>query len=277
MGIGTGLGVAGLASAGIGAAASISASGTQSNAANNAANLQAQSAAAATAEQQREFNVQQTNEAPFLATGQNAAQQLETGLQPGGSLVQPWTNTFTAPTAATEQNDPGYQFRLQQGQQALENSASASGGLLNGNTAVAEQQYGQNYASNEYSNVYNRALTQYQQQYNIFQNNQANQFNRLSAASGGGQVAAGQLGQQGQAAAQNIGNIATTSGAQIGQQMNNAAAARASGYVGVANAASSGANSVGQGLMLQSLLNNQNAATGSTQSLQQQMANTTYS
>src|ERR1039458_1492341 len=44
------------------------------------------------------LNVQQTNEAPFLATGQNAAQQLETGLQPGGSLVQPWTNTFTAPT-----------------------------------------------------------------------------------------------------------------------------------------------------------------------------------
>lgn len=262
MGIGTTIGVigGGLASAGIGAAASSSAANAQAGAANNAANLQASEADKATAEQQREFNIQQGNEAPFLATGQDAAKQLEAGLQPGGSLVQPWTNTFAPPTAATEQNDPGYQFRLQQGQQALENSASARGGLLSGNTAVAEQQYGQDYSSNEYSNVYNRALQQYQQNYNIFQNNQANQFNRLSAASGGGQVAAGQLGQQGQAAAQNIGNIALTSGAQIGNQINNAAAARASGYIGSSNAITGGINNIGQSLMLQSLLNNQNNA-----------------
>jgi hypothetical protein len=61
-----------------------------------------------------------------------------------GSLSQ-----FQAPTAATEQNDPGFQFRLQQGQQALERSAAAKGGLLTGGTAQAEQQFGQDYASNE--------------------------------------------------------------------------------------------------------------------------------
>ena len=247
------LGIAGLVGAGLGAGASISAAGTQADAANNAANLQAQQAANSLAEQKREYDIQQKNEAPFLATGQDASRQLQAGLQPGGSLVQPWTNSFTAPTNVTEQNDPGYQFRLQQGQQMLENSAASRGSLLSGNTATAEQQYGQDYASNEYSNVYNRALTEYQNKYNIFQNNQANQFNRLSTAAGGGQVAAGQLGQQGQAAASNIANINMASGQQIGQQMNNAAAARASGYVGAANSLNSGISTLGQVQMLKSL------------------------
>lgn len=260
MGIGTGLGVAGIASAAIGAGTSLAAAGTQSDAANNAANLQAQEAQNSLDFQKQQWATQQQNEAPFLATGQAAATQLGQDLAPGGSLMQPWTQQFQAPTAATEQNDPGYQFRLQQGQQALENSASARGGLLGGNTAVAEQQYGQNYASNEYQNVYERALGQYQQQYNIFQNNQANQFNRLSAASGGGQVAAGQLGQQGQSAASTVAGINTAAGQQIGNSIQNAAAARASGYVGAGNAISGGLTSLSQAQLLAMLLQNQGSS-----------------
>jgi hypothetical protein len=254
----TALAIGGLAiGAAGGIAAGVGASG-QADAANNAANLQASAADKSIAEQRREFDINQRNQAPFLATGQDAARQLREGLQPGGSLVEPWKNSFTAPTAATEQNDPGYQFRLQQGQQMLENSAASRGSLLDGNTAMAEQQYGQDYASNEYSKVYERALGQYQQQYNIFQNNQANLFNRLSAASGGGQIAANQLGQLGQTSAANIGSINMNSAERIGQQMNNAAAARASGYVGGFNSIGSALNGVTQAQMLQQLLGNQN-------------------
>lgn len=50
------------------------------------------------------------------------------------------------------QQSPGYQFRLQQGVNALDNSASASGSLLSGAQQKALLEYGQNFGSNEYQN-----------------------------------------------------------------------------------------------------------------------------
>lgn len=66
--------------------------------------------------------------------------------------------TFTAPTAVTMQNDPGYQFRLNEGLKALQASAAARGVLNSGGTLKGIEDYGQNYASQEYGNVFNRAL-----------------------------------------------------------------------------------------------------------------------
>lgn len=153
-----------------------------------------------------------------------------------GSLMHPYGQTFTAPTNVTEQNDPGFQFRLAEGQKALERSAAAKGGLLNGGTSKALNAYAQDYASNEYQNVYNRALGEYQQNYNIFQQNQANQFNRLAALSGIGQTSAGQLNSAGQNYANNAGNLIIGGANAQAQGLNNAAAARASGYYQGANA-----------------------------------------
>lgn len=167
-----------------------------------------------------------------------------TGL-PTGFLAQTWNTPFVPPTDVTEQNDPGFQFRLQQGQQALENSAAARGGLLSGGTAKALDRYAQDYASNEYQNVYNRSLTDYQQAYNIFNQNQANIFNRYADLAGIGQTSAQQLSNAGLTTGSNVGNTLLTSGAQIGQDLNNAAAARASGYVGAANAYGSALGSLG--------------------------------
>jgi hypothetical protein len=162
-----------------------------------------------------------------------------------GSLAQGWNENFNAPTNVTEQNDPGYMFRLQQGQKLLENSAAARGGLLSGNTAQDLSKFGQDYASNEYGNVYQRALGEYQQRYNVFQQNQSNLFNRLAALSGFGQTGTGQLNSAGSFAAGNVGNILMNSGAQIGQNINNAGAARASGYVGAGNAYGSALGGLG--------------------------------
>lgn len=250
----TALGIGAIVSGVAGAGASIAGASAQAGAAKSAAQLQYEEQQSSLAEQRREFGIQQGNEAPFLEAGQASARQLEADLAPGGSLTKQWDQPFVAPTAATEQNDPGYQFRLQQGQQALENSAAARGGVLSTGTAKDLTKFGQDYASNEYSNVYARAVQQYQQAYNIFQQGQANTFNRLSATAGGGQVAAGQLGQEGQAAASNIGNINMTAGAQIGQSYNNAAAATASGYAGAANAFGGGVSNLTGLLTLQQLL-----------------------
>lgn len=153
-----------------------------------------------------------------------------------GSLATGWNQTFQSPNSVTEQNDPGYQFRLQQGQQALQNSAAARGGLLSGGTAKALTDYNQNAASGEYGNVYNRALQNYNTNYNTFTNDQTNTFNRLAALSGQGQVSANNLSASGITAAGNAANIGLTSAGQIGQNINNAGAANASGYINSANA-----------------------------------------
>ena len=59
------------------------------------------------------------------------------------------------------QVDPGYGFRLSEGLKALERSAAARGGLLSGGTGKALTRYGQEMASQEFGNAFNRSLTQY--------------------------------------------------------------------------------------------------------------------
>lgn len=250
----TGLAIAGVAAAGVGAGASIAASKSQANAAKNATAVQQSDQQAALAEQQREFNVNQTNQAPFLNAGQKAVTQLS-DLVPQLNANEAGYANFTAPTAAEAEATPGYQFTLDQGSKALQNSAAARGNLLTGGTATALENYGQGLASTTYQQTYNNALQSYLQNYNKFQSTQADQYNRLAGLAGTGQTAANTLGAAGQAAANNTANIDLTSGAQQGQSIQNAGAATASGYVGAGNAINSGINGIGQTLLLSSLLN----------------------
>lgn len=189
--------------------------------------------------------------------GQGAPAGGATGGNPNigfGSLLSPFSEQFQAPTNVTEQNDPGYQFRLQTGLDQMTNSAAARGGLLSGGTAKAMQDYAQNSASNEYGNVYNRALNEYLNRANLFFTNQSNQFNKLADIAGMGQTTGGQLSNAGLTAGNQIGNTLLTSGAQIGQDINNAGAARASGYVGASNAIGSSLSNLGNLAMLYKFL-----------------------
>jgi len=68
---------------------------------------------------------------------------------------------FQLPNWDEVTQDPGYQFRMNQGQQALQQSAAARGVLNGGGTLKDVLQYGQDYASQEYGNVVNRDLTKY--------------------------------------------------------------------------------------------------------------------
>lgn len=239
----------------IGAAGSMLAGSQQSSAANSAAQLQHQDQAAALAEQQREFGITQGNLAPFLKAGTSAVNTLS-GLisTPGEGLLAPFTGKFQAPTAEEARATPGYEFQLGQGENAIQNSAAAQGGLLSTGALKTLNQFGQGLADTTYSQTYNRAFNEYLQGYNQFQNNQANEFNRLAAASGMGQTTATTLGQLGQQSASNIANINLTGGAQQAGSLLYGGAARASGYAGLANALGGGANNIGQLLFLQQLL-----------------------
>lgn len=236
----------------IGANSAENAASTQANAATQAQQLEAQQQQAALDFQKQTYATGQANEAPYLAAGAGGLNALQYGLGTGGtangsgvgqgSLLTPYNGGqgFTAPTGLTEQNDPGYQARLQLGTDTLQKSAAARGSVLTGGTAKALDSYAQDYASNEYGNVYNRALNSYQTNYNDYNTNQSNQYNKLASLAGAGQATAANTAQQGQAAANNTSQIDLTGGAQQAQQINNAGAATASGYVGSGNAYASG-------------------------------------
>lgn len=75
----------------------------------------------------------------------------------------PWTppSNFTAPTLAEAQAQPGYQFGLQQGQDALQNAAAARGTLRGGGTLKDLFNYTNAAAEQNYGNVFNQNLTTY--------------------------------------------------------------------------------------------------------------------
>lgn len=264
-----GIGAAGaIGGAAISSNAASNAADTQANAADRAAQLQYDASQKALDFQKQQWDTQQANMKPWLDSGQQSLSQLDyllgigpqsgAGINPSsggyGSLLQanPYS-TFTPPTALTEQNDPGYQARLKLGTDALQRSAAARGGLLTGGTAQGLNQYAQDYASNEYGNVYNRAFNTNAANFNQFNQNQADKFNRLGSVSGLGNQTASQLGYLGNQASNNVTNNLLGTASAMGQQYNNAAAANASGMVGSANAwggALSGATSGLSNLML---------------------------
>ena len=113
------------------------------------------------------------------------------------------------------EKDPGYQFRMDEGAKAVERSAAAKGGLNSGRTMKELSRYGQGFASNEFSNAYNR-----------FNTDRDSKYNRLASLAGIGQVATNQVG----AANQNFAN-------QYGANRVAGSQARAAGNIGGLQAA----------------------------------------
>lgn len=195
---------------------------------------------------------QVTSSGQLGASGPNAINQTATsgtdtsgGSGGYGSLLQSYGQQFTAPTGLTEQNDPGYQARLALGTDAIQRSAAARGSVLTGGTAKALDTYAQDYASNEYGNVYNRALQGYQTNYNVWNNDNSNIYNRLMGLTGIGQEATNTAARLGSNASQQVSNNLLSTAQNVGQQGNNAAAATASGYMGSANAWGGALNGIG--------------------------------
>lgn len=216
----------GALTAGIGAAGSIFGGILGGSASSKAA---AQYAAALQGAEQMLSNQEDTglgNFAPYLSAGRQATTSLSSLLgTPGQGLLTPWTRQFQAPTAAQAAQTPGYQFQLQQGENALQNSAAGKGSLLTGRTMADLNNYAQGVASTNYQNTFQNALTQYNSAYQTFQNNQNNTYSRLMGLSGQGLQAAG-----------GAANFMSGIGGDLASLMAGAGAARAGGTIGAANA-----------------------------------------
>jgi hypothetical protein len=128
------------------------------------------------------------------------------------------------------QADPGYAFRMSEGMKGLERSAAARGGLLSGGTLKGIQRFGQDLASQEYTNAFNR-----------YQTNRAAQLNPLQSLAGVGQTTANTLGQAGENYASQSGatsanlantlaNLGMTAGATQGNALLAGQQARSSSY-----------------------------------------------
>lgn len=168
-----------------------------------AVNAQSQAAADANRVNKEIFDIQRADQQPWRQAGMSALTQLQTGMNDmnrGFSM-----NDF--------QKDPGYQFRMDEGLRAIDRSAAARGGLNSGATMKALTRFGQDFASNEYTNAYNR-----------FKNDQNQRFNQLSSLAGVGQVANNQ-----------IGNAAANYGAQTSNNILGVGNAQAANYMSQAN------------------------------------------
>lgn len=151
-----------------------------------------------------------------------------------GLLSQFIGQGFKAPTMDEASQNPGYQFALQEGQKALERSASAKGTLNTGGTLKAITQYGQNLATQNYGDVYNRARGEYN-----------DRFNMLSGSIGVGQGAANNLSNLGMDYASAYGrNLLTGAGAQ-GNAITGAANANSAGRIASADAWSKALSDIG--------------------------------
>ena len=214
-----------------------------SKAASKAADTQADAARYAADLQREQFERQIELQAPFREAGLTAQNRLldYLGLKPGG------TGKYARDFSMRDfQADPGYAFRMSEGMKGLERSAAARGGLLSGATLKGTQRFGQDLASQEYMNAFNR-----------YQTNRANQLQPLQSLMGAGQTSANTLsdaaGRYGQNAAE-----AAYQGAN----------ARASGYVGQANAMNQSigsiANAIGQGVGMYNFMRPQAGMVGAT-------------
>lgn len=124
----------------------------------------------------------------------------------GEGFMRPWDTAWNAPSVDEMRNDPAYQFRMGEGEQAIQRSAAARGNLLTGQTLKDLTAWGQGLASEEFDKIYGRRLGEYQQAYNIYNQNTNNQFNRLSSLAGLGQTANSQMLNASNAFGQSAGN-----------------------------------------------------------------------
>jgi hypothetical protein len=126
------------------------------------------------------------------------------------------------------QEDPGYGFRLKEGLKAIDRTAAARGNMISGAAMKAAERYGQDMASQEYQNAYNR-----------YNNDRSTNYQMLTGQQSVGQNASNAMNQASGQYAQNAGDAYMQAGN-----------ARASGYVGAANAWSGALNNMSNMYMM---------------------------
>lgn len=244
---------------GIAAYGSNKAAQTQASAAREAGAVQSDVADRQLALQKRQYEEGVQRQQPFLTAGTNALARMQ-----AGEFTQPAAFNVNDPRYAQPgafsfgkndfEADPGYAFRLSEGQRALERTAAARGGLISGTALKAASRYSGDLASQEYQNAYARALTGYGTQvdrsntafsrgltgYNADVARADTGYNRLAGMAGVGQTTTQQLNAAGAnyagAGSATLGNYGTA----MGNSIMGAGNASAAGTLGMANTLASG-------------------------------------
>lgn len=201
------------------------AASTQADAATQAAAVQSQSSDKALALQEKLYNQQVGLQEPYRQAGLTGQNRLMELLGLGGNTGAANYGQYAQNFGMSDfQADPGYAFRLSQGQKALDQQAAARGGLISGNALKAATGYGQDMASQEYQNAYNR-----------YQQNRTNQLQPLGNLMASGQAAASNQGAAAGSYGANAGNLITGAGNAIAGGITGAGQATAAGQYGAAN------------------------------------------
>lgn len=226
--------------------------------------------------------------APYRESGTANLNELNTLLGIGGNTGAADYGRFKTadftPTDFAAGIDPGYGFRVREGLKAVDRQAAARGGLISGNALKATQAFGQEAASQEYNNAFNRFQTirgntiqpfqmgaaagqsaaAMQGQSNLnFGTAGANTASANNAAYGQfGQGASGAYGTLGTGTYNAVGNYGTgvsntlgAYGTNVSNNLIGAGNARASGYVGGANAFNQGVSGLTNAYYQNRLLN----------------------
>ena len=184
--------------------------------------------------QQRQLDQTRADNEPWRTTGIGALERLQ-GLQ----------DFDPTPTAESVMAEPGYQFGLTQGRNALEGSAAAAGGLYSGRALRELTQFGGDYATSRFNDAFNRQRATF-----------GDRWNRLSNLANTGQVATQQVNQSGQNFANNAtqlygnnanatSNLLTGTANNLGNLFTNNANAQGAARMGRANIWASGLNQLG--------------------------------
>jgi hypothetical protein len=152
------------------------------------------------------YNQGREDTAPWREAGSNALKTLVSKIGAG---------------AGDYTKSPGYDFRLSEGNKALERSAAAKGNVLGGGTLKALTRYGQDYATQDYDNFLRRYYES---------------LTPLQSLAGVGQSTASQTAAGGASAANAMANVNKDTANQISNNQLLAGQAKAAGTINMTNA-----------------------------------------
>lgn len=164
------------------------------------------------AAQEQQYQQSRNDIAPWMTAGQENINALNAKMNSG---------YFDAPYQFQE--DPGYQFRLSEGEKGINRMAAARGDFFSGRGAKELNRYNQDYASNEYGKGYARYRGELNDTYNHMMG----------------------ISDAGQRATQYIGNLGAGTANAMQQGYQGAGKARSGGYTGVGNAMTQGLTNYG--------------------------------
>ena len=192
--------------------------------AKKAADTQAAAADRAMQQEREMFDIAREDLGPYRELGYTALGDIESRL--------PYFTSQFGDEQLRQYLDPSMAFRQRLGEQSTARLANVGGGALSGNTLRALNEFGQNLASTEYANAFNR-----------FQTERGNIYNTLANIAGMGQ----------QAVNTGVGAGQTFAAQQTGL-LTGQAAAQAAGQVGAAGAYGSALGNIGNMAMLSSFM-----------------------